>query len=87
MIVFYGMGKSVIYPSMSEKYKEIIDVEVTRLIHDAYSYAEFLVRNSKDLIYDGSIILKENNVLSAATLIELMNVKYKTLLNLQNTYK
>lgn len=87
MIVFYGMGNKIIYPSMSEKYKEMIDNEVIRLINEAYTYAEFLVRNSKDLIYEGSVILKEHKTLTGDALIELMNQKYTKLLSLQNTYK
>jgi cell division protease FtsH len=83
MIVYYGMGKSVIYPSMSEKYKEMIDNEVAGLIHDAYGYAEFLIRNSKNLIYDGSLILKENKLLTAETLTTLMHEKYESVVNLQ----
>jgi cell division protease FtsH len=82
MVVYYGMGKKVIYPSMSEKYKEMIDEEVANLINDAYGYAEFIVRNSKDLIYEGAENLKKNKVLKAETLIELMNRKYKSVFSL-----
>jgi cell division protease FtsH len=32
MVVYYGMGKNIIYPNMSEKYKELIDIEVEKLI-------------------------------------------------------
>ena len=83
MIVYYGMGKQVIYPSMSEKYKEMIDIEVAGLINDAYGYAEFLIRNSKDFIYEGAEILKKEKLLKAEQLIELMNEKYKSVLSLK----
>jgi cell division protease FtsH len=83
MIVYYGMGKHVIYPSMSEKYKEMIDIEVAGLINDAYGYAEFLIRNSKDFIYEGAEILKKEKLLKAEQLIELMNEKYKSVLSLK----
>lgn len=83
MIVYYGMGKHVIYPSMSEKYKEMIDVEVAGLINDAYGYAEFLIRNSKDFIYEGAEILKKEKLLKAEQLIDLMNDKYKSVLSLK----
>ena len=83
MIVYYGMGKHVIYPSMSEKYKEMIDIEVAGLINDAYGYAEFLIRNSKDFIYEGAEILKKEKLLKAEQLIELMNDKYKSVLSLK----
>ena len=83
MICYYGMGKKIIYPSMSEKYKEIIDEEVAVLINDAYGYAEFIIRNSKDLIREGSEILKRDKILSYDSLVELMNLKYKNVLNLK----
>ena len=83
MVCYYGMGKNLIYPSMSEKYKEMIDTEVAGIIHDAYGYAEFIVRNSKDLIREGATILKDNKVLTADTMLSLMNEKYKSVLNLK----
>jgi cell division protease FtsH len=83
MVCYYGMGKNLIYPSMSEKYKEMIDTEVAAIIHDAYGYAEFIVRNSKDLISEGASILKANKVLTADTMLALMNEKYKSVLNLK----
>jgi ATP-dependent Zn protease len=83
MIVYYGMGKHAIYPSMSEKYKEIIDVEVAGLIDEAYKYAEFLIRNSKDLIHEGAEILKKEKLLKAETLLELMNNKHQAVLALK----
>lgn len=83
MVCYYGMGKKIIYPSMSEKYKEIIDEEVAALINDAYGYAEFIIRNSKDLIAEGSEILKRDKILSYDSLVELMNLKYKSVLNLK----
>ena len=83
MIMYYGMGKQVIYPSNSEKYKEIIDTEVADLISDAYSYAEFLVRNSKDFIMEGAEILKKEKLITYETLVELMNTKYPNVLSLK----
>jgi len=83
MVCYYGMGKKIIYPSMSEKYKEIIDEEVAILINDAYGYAEFIIRNSKDLIEEGSDILKRDKILTYDSLLELMNLKYKSVLNLK----
>ena len=83
MVCYYGMGKKIIYPSMSEKYKEIIDEEVAVLINDAYGYAEFIIRNSKDLIMEGAEILKRDKILKYDSLVELMNLKYKSVLNLK----
>lgn len=83
MICYYGMGKQLIYPSMSEKYKEMIDSEVTALIQDAYGYAEFIIRNSKDLIQEGADILKRDELLTSEKMLELMNTKYKHVLKLE----
>jgi cell division protease FtsH len=83
MICYYGMGKQPIYPSMSEKYKEKIDAEVSKLINDAYAYGEFLVRNSKDLLIEGAEVLKKQKVMTAEELIELMNNKYNSVFNLK----
>ena len=83
MVIYYGMGEKVIYPSNSEKYKEIIDNEVADLINDAYGYAEFLVRNSKELIFEGAEILKRDKLLTAENLTDLMERKYKSVLSLK----
>lgn len=83
MVCYYGMGKKLIYPSMSEKYKEMIDTEVSTLISDAYGYSEFIIRNSKDLIMEGADILKNDKVLKSETLLKLMNDKYKSVLSLK----
>jgi len=83
MVCYYGMGKKLIYPSMSEKYKEMIDTEVSTLISDAYGYSEFIIRNSKDLIMEGAEILKNDKVLKSETLLKLMNDKYKSVLSLK----
>ena len=77
MVCYYGMGKQIIYPNKSEKYKEIIDHEVETLLNDAYGYAEFILRNSKDLMFEGAEILKENQLLKAETMIDLINTKYE----------
>uniref|UniRef100_A0A6C0DI57 AAA+ ATPase domain-containing protein n=1 Tax=viral metagenome TaxID=1070528 RepID=A0A6C0DI57_9ZZZZ len=84
MIVYYGMGKKIIYPNLSETYKEKIDNEVFNLINDAYAYAEFIVKNSKDLIHESAQILKREKILTAETLIELMmKDKYKNIFDLK----
>jgi cell division protease FtsH len=83
MIMYYGMGKHAVYPDMSEKYKEIIDVEVAELIDEAYKYAEFLVRNSKDLINDGAEILKREKIIKAELLLELMREKHQNVIALK----
>jgi cell division protease FtsH len=83
MIVYYGMGKQAVYPSMSEKYKEIIDIEVAGLIDEAYSYADFLITNSKDFIFEGAEILKREKIVKAETLHQLIQEKYQSVLLLK----
>lgn len=83
MIVHYGMGAKAIYPSMSEKYKQMIDNEVFKLINDAYSYSEIIVKNSKDLIAESAEILKKDKILTAETLMGIINIKYKHLFEVQ----
>jgi cell division protease FtsH len=83
MIIYYGMGKNVIYPSSSEKYKELIDTEVIELINNAYKYAETIIRNCKDLIFETSEILKQEKILKANTINELINTKYQSALHLK----
>jgi ATP-dependent Zn protease len=61
----------------------MLDEEVAKLIHDAYGYAEFILRNSLDLMQEGAELLKRDKVLQAATLVELMNTKYKSVLSLK----
>jgi cell division protease FtsH len=82
MVVYYGMGKNIIYPNMSEKYKELIDIEVEKLINDAYAYSEFILRNAKPLVYEAAELLKHEKIVKADTLIDLMNNKYPEVLNL-----
>ena len=83
MIVYYGMGKSVIYPSTSEKYKEIIDDEVKELINNAYKCAQIILTKSRLLILESSEILRDQKIIKSDALLELMNTKYSKLLNLK----
>jgi len=82
MIVYYGMGKNIIYPSSSEKYKEEIDNEVTALIQDAYRVAYFIIRNCKKVIADGAVLLQNNKILKREELIALILNKYPEVMDL-----
>ena len=83
MIIYYGMGKNIIYPSTSEKYKELIDNEVIDLINTAYNYAEIIIRECKDLIYETSELLKKDKLIKADKIEDLILSKYKHVLNLK----
>jgi len=79
MVLYYGMGTNVIYPSNSETYKELIDNDVINLINDAYESANMLIITCKDLICETSEILKRDKLLRAEALNNLINEKYKHL--------
>jgi cell division protease FtsH len=83
MVLYYGMGELIIYPNGSEKYKEMIDNEIIRLIEDAYGYAEFIIHNSKEFIRESSEILKEKKIIRAEELIDLIETKYEDVLDLR----
>jgi cell division protease FtsH len=84
MIVYYGMGKhNIIYPSLSDKYKEMIDTEVVDLIDDANKYATFILKNCKELMLEGAEMLKRDKLLKAETLIDLIEAKYSDIFDLK----
>jgi ATP-dependent metalloprotease FtsH len=82
MVLYYGMGSNIIYPSNSEKYKELIDNDVINLINNAYSYAEIIINSCKDLIYETSEILKKDKLLKAEQIEKIINDKYNYLKDL-----
>jgi len=84
MVVYYGMGRNLIYPSLSEKYKERIDSEVVHLIQDAYSIAYFIVSNSKYIIQECADILQKEKILRAETILEIAQEKYPRVLELHS---
>jgi len=83
MVIYYGMGKrNIIYPSLSDKYKEMIDNEVAELIDDANKYASVVLKNCKELMIEGAEILKKDKILKAETLIEIIKNKYSNLFDM-----
>lgn len=83
MIIYYGMGKKIIYPYMSDAYKEKIDNEVNDLIYQAYECAEFIVRNCKDLILEGADLLKNKQIITADDLETIINERYSNIRELK----
>jgi cell division protease FtsH len=83
MIMYYGLGKHVIYPVNSEKYKQMVDDEVHVLINDAYTYADFIVRNAKDFIYETAEILKRDKIIRVDELNKIIQKKYQHILDLK----
>jgi len=82
MITYYGMGEKVIYPSNSEKYKEMIDNEITKLLQEAYTYASIIIENSKDFIYESALLLKEKRMLTADQLMKIIENNYSDIIQL-----
>lgn len=83
MVTYYGMGQYIIYPRDSEKYKEIVDNEISQLIKDAYRISEFIIEKSKDFIFESAEILKEKKIIKIEDLMELLEDKYPYLLDLK----
>ena len=85
MVLYYGMGKTLILPKTSEKYRTLIDDEVLALIQDAYCAAECIVRSGKDFVYEAAELLKRDNVVQADVLCKMIRCKYSYLLNHPDT--
>jgi cell division protease FtsH len=83
MIIYYGMGNNIIYPSFSEKYKELIDNEVVTLLNAAYKCANVIIQNAKEFIHETSEILKQDKIIKVDGLNELLQTKYKYLQDLK----
>ena len=81
MIIYYGMGSNIIYPNLSEKYKEMIDNEVVNLLNDAYKCANVIIQNAKEFIGETSEMLKRDKIIKVDKLNELLATKYKHLEN------
>lgn len=74
MIVFYGMGSNLIYPSKSDKYKEIIDNETFALIERAYTTAKTILLDYKKEILFGAQLLENHRTLHAEDLDHILGL-------------
>jgi cell division protease FtsH len=81
MILYYGLGEDLIYPSNSDKYKEKIDNSVSGLLKEAYIYAEYIVQSTKDFISEGAEMLKRDKIIHYDKLLEMTNNKYSHIFN------
>lgn len=79
MVLYYGMGSKVIYPNLSDRYKELIDHDVNNLITSAYKHAEDILYQSKSLLKETSELLKIEKQLSGDRLNKLIKCKYEDL--------
>ena len=65
----------------------MIDNDVIDLINNAYNYAQMLILTCKELIYETSEILKKNKLLKADELNNLINDKYKYLVDMKMEFE
>ena len=86
MVVYYGMGTNVIYPNSSDKYKELIDNDVTDLINNAYKHAENILYKCKDLVKETSTLLKNEKYLHVDKLKSIIENNYSYLNDLKIEY-
>ena len=80
MIIYYGMGKNIIYPNLSDKHKQKIDDEVVSLIKDAYQMSKIILEQSKSLISECALILKKDKIIKADKLMDIINRNHRYLL-------
>lgn len=74
MIVFYGMGSNLIYPSKSDKYKEMIDNETFVLIERAYTTAKTILLDYKKEILVGAQLLENHRTLHTEDLNRILRL-------------
>ena len=86
MVVYYGMGTNVIYPNSSDKYKELIDNDVTELINNAYKHAEYILYKCKELVEETSVLLKNEKYIHVDKLKTIIDNNYSHLNELQFEY-
>ena len=76
MIVNLGMGYKVIFPSGSDKYKEMIDKEVEDLIAIAYQRTRILLLSSETLLKECADLLVIEHELKPDTIIKKIKNRY-----------
>ena len=84
MILYYGLGEDLIYPSNSDKYKEKIDNSVSALLKEAYVYAEYIIQSTKEFIADGAELLKRDKIIHYEEFLEMIDEKYSDIFNSMN---
>jgi cell division protease FtsH len=75
MVINYGMGSELVYPRNSEKYKQLIDDDVLKLMKNAYKYSKQIILSNKELIYELSLMLQKEKVLKLEDITQFMREK------------
>jgi cell division protease FtsH len=86
MVVHYGMGENVLYPSSSEKYKEIIDTEVSGLINYAYLVGRLILENCKHIIMESAALLQKEKKLLPGDLSVMIRDTYPEVMKLKEIF-
>lgn len=86
MILHYGMGENVLYPSTSEKYKEIVDTEVSELVNYAYLVGRLVLENCRDIILESSSLLRTEKKLTPTHLSDMIRDSYPEVLKLKEIF-
>jgi cell division protease FtsH len=76
MIVNLGMGYKVIFPSGSDKYKEMIDKEIEDLIGIAYQRTRLLLLSSETLLKECAELLVIEHEIKPDTIIKKIKNRY-----------
>jgi cell division protease FtsH len=76
MVIKLGMGRKVILPYASEKYKEQIDAEIEDLINTAYQKTKMLLLNAKELIHECSNLLAIEHEITPDVIKKKIRNKY-----------
>jgi cell division protease FtsH len=71
MVVYFGMGKQMVYPTFSEKYKEMVDNDVVGLINDATHLAHMILSEAKGVIEKGAKRLVKDKSLTGEQILEM----------------
>ena len=84
MITYYGLGKHVIYPDSSDKYRQLIDDDVSAIIESAYQSSKEILVKAKKMILEGADLLKIEKIVKSDRLIEMLESKYPYLLEFRD---
>lgn len=85
MVMHYGMGDQLIYPSNSDNSKMIIDNQINMLLMKANDDALNIIQNSKDIIKECADQLKRSNVLKPEHIIDVIDKHNNKLWEMYNT--
>jgi cell division protease FtsH len=78
-MVKVGMGKRKIHSAISDKYKILIDEEISDFISTAESYSYDIIKKSLKLILRLAPILKQNKILQKEEIVRIIYVEFPEL--------